>query len=260
MPDRRGLSLTPVSLAEVQDLRARYRDEMRAQIVHDSWHARGFTDLYLARAGGLVVGYGAVGGAPREPRDTVKELYLLPEWRGEAMAVFDRLVSDAGARAVEVQTNDAQLLLPFFERATGIRLERLLFADAAATRLAPPDGVRLRPVAEDERDSVFPHAHEPVGEWGLDAGGVIVATGGVMFHYNPPYGDLYMEVAPGWRRRGYGSYLVQELKRICREQGGVPAARCQPDNAASRATLVRAGLFPCAHLLRGRLRRRGAAA
>jgi GNAT superfamily N-acetyltransferase len=259
MPGRREVSLTPVSLPEVQDLRERYRAEMRAQIVHDSWHARGFTDLYLARAGGLVVGYGAVGGAPGEPRTTVKELYLLPDRRGEAMAVFDRLVSDGGARAVEVQTNDPHLLLPFFERAAGIRLDRILFADAAATELAPPDGVRLRPVAEDERDTVFAHAHEPVGEWGLDAGGLIVATGGVMFHYNRPYGDLYMEVAPSWRRRGYGSYLVQELKRVCREQGGVPAARCRPDNAASRATLVRAGLYPCAHLLRGRLWRPRAA-
>jgi GNAT superfamily N-acetyltransferase len=38
----------------------------------------------------------------------------------------------------------------------------------------------------------------------------------LFFHYNPPYGDVYMEVAEPFRRRGLGAYLVQELKRIVR--------------------------------------------
>lgn len=72
-------------------------------------------------------------------------------------------------------------------------------------------------------------------------------------HYNPPYGDIYMEVAERYRRRGFGSYLVQELKRICRESGRVPAARTGQDNVASRRTLERAGLLPCARILRARV-------
>jgi RimJ/RimL family protein N-acetyltransferase len=70
-------------------------------------------------------------------------------------------------------------------------------------------------------------------------------------HYNPPYGDIYMEVDEAHRRRGYGCYLVQELKRLCRELGGVPGARCFPTNAASRRTLQRAGFVPYAHILIG---------
>jgi GNAT superfamily N-acetyltransferase len=80
-----------------------------------------------------------------------------------------------------------------------------------------------------------------------------VATGGLFFHYNPPYGDIYMEVAAAHRRRGLGSYLVQELKRLCREMGCVPAARCNTANVASRLALQRAGMFPCARIVQGRL-------
>ena len=63
-----------------------------------------------------------------------------------------------------------------------------------------------------------------------------------------------MEVAEPYRRRGYGSYLVQELKRICYERGKKPAARCNVSNAASRRTLEKAGLLPCGHLLVGDVR------
>jgi GNAT superfamily N-acetyltransferase len=80
-----------------------------------------------------------------------------------------------------------------------------------------------------------------------------VATGGLAFHYNPPYGDIYLEVAAAQQRKGLGSYLVQELKRLCYEMGCVPAARCNQGNVGSRRTLQRAGMFPCARIVRGRL-------
>lgn len=85
----------------------------------------------------------------------------------------------------------------------------------------------------------------------IDLDGEIVATGGVLQHYNPPFADLHMEVAEPFRRRGVGSYLVQELKRECRAIGRIPAARCSPGNLASRTCLERAGLLPCARMLRG---------
>jgi RimJ/RimL family protein N-acetyltransferase len=82
----------------------------------------------------------------------------------------------------------------------------------------------------------------------------VVATGGFLSHYNPPYGDIYMEVAEPFRRMGFGSYLIQELKRVCCEAGKKPAARCNPDNLASRRALEKAGLLPCGHFLVGEVK------
>ncbi len=86
---------------------------------------------------------------------------------------------------------------------------------------------------------------EGVGDWLIEHDGVIVATGGIALHYNLPYGDIYMEVDAPFRQRGYGSYLIQELKRASYQMGRIPAARCNASNAASRASLQKAGLFPC---------------
>src|SRR5262249_62021949 len=88
-------------------------------------------------------------------------------------------------------------------------------------------------------------------KWLLEIEGNIAATGGILYHYNRPYGDIYMAVAESFRRRGLGAYLVQELKRICYEQGSVPAARCNPANVASRKTLQKAGFVPCGCMLHG---------
>ena len=61
-----------------------------------------------------------------------------------------------------------------------------------------------------------------------------------------------MEVNEPFRRRGFGSFIVQELKRICYENGHIPAARCNPDNIAS---LQKAGFVPCGHIITGPVRR-----
>jgi RimJ/RimL family protein N-acetyltransferase len=112
-------------------------------------------------------------------------------------------------------------------------------------------GVTFRRVDDADRDRVFPHKLEGVGDWLLEANGRIVATGGVYSHYNPPYGDVSMEVDEPFWRRGLGGYLVQELKRTSYEMGRVPTARCSVTNIASRATLQKAGFLPCARIIRG---------
>lgn len=243
----------PVPLGRILAMREEYRREMDCQIVHDSWHARGFTTSYLCWIDGEVVGYGAVGGPPREAKDIVKEFFVRREARRHALPVFRQLLAVSGARTIEAQTNDVLLALMLFDCAVDWRSDTILFADAVAPAIPPPAGATLRPVTDAERATMFRHTLEPVGDWGLECDGAIAATGGLFFHYNPPYGDIYMEVAGKHRRRGLGSYLVQELKRICRESGRLPAARCGTDNVASRRTLERAGMLPCGRVLRGRV-------
>jgi FR47-like protein len=84
--------------------------------------------------------------------------------------------------------------------------------------------------------------------------GATVATGGLMFHYNVPYADIYMETVEPFRRRGFGLYLVQELKRCACALGSIPCARCNPANVASLETLQKAGLVAFAHILNGSIR------
>ena len=244
------IAAEPAELADVLELREDYRRALNAQIVHDSWHRRGFTTVYRLKDGAKAIGYGAVGGDPGRSHDTVKEFFLVPNEVEDATAPFQAFLAAAAPRWLEAQTNDPFLapLLPRFAPQTNAHT--FLFADGGTTALSAPSA-RFRAVKPADHATVFPHTSEPVGNWGLEREGVLVATGGLFFHYNPPYGDLYMEVAPAHRRQGYASYLLQELKRRCYEGGHTPAARCQLDNVASRAALERAGMRVCGQIVRG---------
>ena len=128
-----------------------------------------------------------------------------------------------------------------YDFATDITSDRVVFHDGLTTSLSIP-GALFRETAEADRPRIFEHKVEGVGEWLIEHDGSIVATGGIATHYNPPYGDLYMEVDEPFRKRGYGSYLIQELKRVSYEMGLVPAARCNATNAA-RGRLCRRRVF-----------------
>lgn len=234
---------------DVEAMRELYRQEVNCQIVHDSALSRGMADPYLIFVDGSAGGYGAVWNT--YAKDRVMEFYTLPDTRSLALPMFHSLLEVSQATHIEAQTNIPLMLTMLYDCAEDISEQKILFQDEFITHLVCPDGEFRQATPEDSR-SVFPHLHEPVGDWVIEAEGVIVATGGFYCHYNPPYGDLFMEVEEQARGRGIGSYLVQELKRRCYESGRIPAARCDPSNVASRKTLQKAGLLPCGRLLAGR--------
>jgi len=131
--------------------------------------------------------------------------------------------------------------------------EKIIFQDKVTTAHLAEGAMLRRLTSEDEiRTSI--EQRQGGGEWVLEIEGDVAATGGILFHYNRPYGDIYMEVTEKYRRRGLGSYMVQELKRACYELGAIPCARCGPANVPSRRTLQRAGFVPFAHILIGSFR------
>jgi GNAT superfamily N-acetyltransferase len=153
---------------------------------------------------------------------------------------------------MEVQTNNTLLAVMMQTFACDIGCEKIVFEDQLTTTLSAA-GAGFRRGDDDDRAKMFSHQYEPQGDWVVEVNGAVVASGGIMYHYNRPYGDLYMEVAEPFRRRGLGSFLVQELKRVCYEGGSVPCARCDPTNVASRETLQKAGFVPCGEILYGTL-------
>ena len=247
-------SATAVSVREILPWREKYREEMQCQIVHDSLHSReGWTQSYQLNVGQVTVGYGAIAiGGPWKGTRTVLEFYVAPKHRARVNDLFKVFVASAGGAAFKVQTNDALLstvLRPWLADAT---CEKIVFHDKLTTQL-PANGAILRRATPDDGPRIFSHHVEPVGDWLLLKDDTIAATGGILYHYNRPYGDIFMEVAAPFRRRGLGSYLVQELKRICRESGRVPCARCSPANLGSLKAIQKAGFVQCAQILTGTL-------
>ena len=244
------LSAKPSSVEDVLPWRDLYRLEMSCQIIHDSIHSRkGWTQEYFLFAGSVVVGYGSIAIAgPWKDKPTVYEFYVVPQHRSRMFDLFSALLAAGGAATIETQSNDTLLTVMLHTFAPSVTSESILFHDKLTTTLSPPGAVFRGATSADALDISTDQL-----KWHgvVEVEGKVAATGGILFHYNRPYGDIYMEVAEAFRKRGLGSYLVQELKRVCYEGGNVPAARCNPKNIASRRTLQKAGFVPCGHILNG---------
>ena len=204
---------------------------------------------YFLHAGGAPVGYGSIAVAgPWKDKPTVYEFYVLPNLRSRLFDLFSVLLGACGAKRIDAQSNDSLLAVMLHTFASDVVSGSILYHDKLATALAPAEAFFRRANASDEPK--IPDS-QVISHGVVEVGRVVAAKGGILFHYNPPYGDIYMEVAEPFRRRGIGSYLVQELKRVCYELGHVPSARCNPKNIASRKTLQKAGFVPCGHILTG---------
>ena len=244
------ISVKESSLSDIVRWRDMYRLEMSCQIVHDSIHERrGWTDEYLLFVNGAAVGYGSIAvSGPWKGIPTAYEFYVVPQQRLRLFELFQALLRASGAVTIEVQSNDVLATTMLHTFAEPVTSESVLFHDKVTTSLRPIGATFREPTSKEAKDV----SRDELRWHGVvEVDGRVAASGGILFHYNRPYGDIFMETNESFRRRGLGAFLVQELKRVCYEGGHVPAARCNPNNVASRRTLQRAGFVPCGHILKG---------
>jgi GNAT superfamily N-acetyltransferase len=235
-----SLTLIKTDAKEIVYLRNLFLQENNFQIRYNACHERGWTDSYLIVYNNEKIGYGSVkGNESINDRDTVFEFYLTPSFRNLSSIAFVELLRCSKAKLVECQSNDFLLTSLLYQYGQNINGNVILFEDSFASNIKI-DTAAFR--KRNDNDIVFDHTSEPVGDFVLEVNKQVVATGGFLLHYNKPFADLYMEVEKAHRNKGFGSFLIQELKRQCYLAGRVPAARCNIDNIASLATLERAGL------------------
>jgi GNAT superfamily N-acetyltransferase len=245
---RSTLRAVRTDLTRIQPLRALFLGQANFQVRYHACHERGWTDAYALAVNGSDVGYGSVKGREIADRDTVFEFFVLPPFAGFASRLFGELLAASGATYIEAQSNDRLMSAMLFEFGRNINADMMLFEAHVQTNYTVPGAVFRR---RREGDPVFAHAVEPVGDYVVEREGEIAATGGFLLHYNEPFADVFMEVAEPHRRRGIGTLLVQDVIKQCYLAGRVPAARCHLANAASRATLAKAGMRTCGFLLMG---------
>ena len=246
------LKITKSDLKDILPLRESFLKENNFQIRYDSCHARGWSDSYLINIDGANVGYGSVKGKEDlSQRDAIFEFYLTPKTRKNANAAFEKLVAASGVKFIECQTNDHLLSSMMFEFSSHISSDVILFEDDQFAFLNIPGATFRKKIAGDIS---FDHKSEPDGDYVIEVNGEIVATGGFLLHYNIPFADLYMEVREDLRQKGYGSLMIQELRKACFDAGRVPAARCNISNKASKATLMKGGLRIAGYMLTGEIK------
>jgi GNAT superfamily N-acetyltransferase len=225
-----------------------FLQENNFQIRYNASHERGWTDSYLIIYNNEKIGYGSIKAGNR---DTVFEFYLIPSFRNLSSFVFLELLKSSKVSFIECQSNDFLLTSLLFQYGQNVNSDVILFEDGFTSDIKIHTAIFRK---RNDNDIVFEHTSEPVGDYVLEVNKEVVATGGFLLHYNKPFADLYMEVAKAHRKKGFGSFLIQEVKKQCYLAGRVPAARCNMDNIASRATLIKAGLKIAGFMLLGEVK------
>ncbi|MFN8355360.1 MAG: N-acetyltransferase [Spirosomataceae bacterium] len=239
----------PTSLAAIMPFRALFLQELNRQIRYNAAHERGWTDSYNLIVNGVSVGYASVKGQEISNRDTIFEFYVIPPFRTFGLSLFRELLTISQAQYIEAQSNDLLLTAMLYEVGTNIRSDVILFEDYFQTAYPLTEAV-FRPRQHGE----FLHHSDELGDFVIEFRNEVVAMGGFLRHYNPPFADLYMEVKEIHRQQGWGTQILQEIKKECYLAGRIPAARCNGANIASKATLLKAGFRVSGHLLIGELR------
>lgn len=237
------IAIRKVQEADIESHRRLFLAEAKFQFIYNKCHGAGWVDVYLFEADGVSVGYGSVWGKDkREDRDTICEFFLVQPFRKYARQFFSEFIKTSGAGFVECQTNDILLADMAFESARNINAEAILFEAAFETAFTINGAQFVKSKSPDEWDA-----------YSVQRGGEIVATGGYVWNYNFPYIDIYYEVKENFRKRGYGAFIMQELKSEAYRLGRVPSARCNINNHASRALLLKAGMQICGYIIIGEI-------
>ena len=239
------ITIAKATLADITAFRNLFLQENNFQFIHNKCHDYGWADTYLFTIDGAQAGYGSVWGQNRrEDRDTIFEFYLLKPYRKMAELVFPKFIGASGVMFLECQTNDPLLSAMVYRFSENIHAESILFEENYQSNLYIPGVVFRKKTPDDKVD-------EDTGEYLLLYNESIVADGGLMLNYNFPFADIYMRVKENEKQKGYGSFMVQELKKEAYHIGRVPAARCNVKNDISKHTLIKAGFKTCGYLLLG---------
>ncbi len=230
-------------------LRVMFLQEGNFQFIHNKCHLYGWADTYRLSVDGESAGYAAVWGFnDRQDRDTIFEFYVLPQLRHHAKELYQLLIEVSGVTLLECQTNDKLLYSLVQVFGQNLTEQSVLFEDALTTNFAISSAAFSSKTTENE-------SRDDHHQYLLVVNNETVATGGLLLNYNFPFADIYYEVKEEHRRKGYGVYLIQELKKEAYRLGRVPAARCNVNNLPSRASLLKGGFRICGHLLLAELKK-----
>jgi RimJ/RimL family protein N-acetyltransferase len=238
------VKIAKAGLKDIEPMRKVFLEEGNFQFVYNKCHENNWADQYIFTSAETLIGYGCVWGRnKREVRDAIFEFFVVKSYRKLAGEIFSNFAKKSGATFIECQTNDTLLAQMLYEQANNIEAEAILFKDNHETYFE-------RPELSIGRTNQSWNCVEYILKRNED----VVGEGGMMLNYNFPYADLYYNIKEEYRRQGFATFFIQQLKREAYLMGRVPAARCNVNNRMSKASLLKAGFVICGYILAGKIK------
>ncbi|MGA1820858.1 MAG: GNAT family N-acetyltransferase [Thermoplasmatota archaeon] len=178
-----------------------------------------------------------------------------PAYRAHDLEIYRTVRGRYRIKRAEVPGFDLNYLGPALVKAGKVNIVGWYFSDVMDVEPVPPkEGLTWKRVMKKDKDRVMEAScnfFDPI-DYALDSyelyyvlDGENLAGIGILaeHYYSENAASCGLFVSRGYRRQGYGAYIIATLKVMCRERGLVPVAGCALGNNASRKTLESAGFM-----------------
>jgi len=188
---------------------------------------------------------------------TLVQFHVIKEYYTSRTEIFEYIIKSKKVRSADVSTKELEYLALCLDNQKSVEVHTYLFDDnqkitqelngfsKSTFRLANKDDIDTIKINCDvaydgyyedliENDNLFVLYNESCL---LGIGEFRVITS------NEQYGDIGVVVAEEYRRRGIGTFIINQLKEHCYNKELQPLACCEVENIASRNTMEKAGFI-----------------
>ena len=211
---------------------------------------------------GEMIGYASVGEG-----NQLLQFYVSPKYLLNGELIFKEFIDEMKIKTGIVGTNNPSYLSMALNFVKELAVNTYLFRNTFEVNIDEKEGV-IKACENKDIERIVNFCCYSMGapkEWlagyiggliekkeifSLEQAGEIIGTCEVRKSTTAPeFADIGMVVSPDFRRKGYGTYLLNKAKTIAIEWGKIPICSCEKDNVGSIKSISNCGFVSRYQLL-----------
>jgi predicted acetyltransferase len=211
---------------------------------------------------GQSIGYAGLGA-----ENELLQFYILPEYMAQGPDLFQAFIQQFNVKAAMVGTHHPTFLSLALHFVKALEVHTYLFTNTFDVPISERSATLQVCLQEDlERMVEFYHySMDAPKTWLKGYLGALIEQGAVFILGNeegiigacevrvsknaPEVVDLGMVISPDYRRKGYGTYLLNKAKSIALKWQKIPICSCEKENIGSQKAIQNCGFVSTHHLL-----------
>jgi GNAT superfamily N-acetyltransferase len=209
-----------------------------------------------------MIGYASVGEG-----NQLLQFYISPKYLSKGEVIFKEFLDEKKIETGIVGTNNLSYLSIALNFVEELNVNTYLFRSSYEVNIEEKEGI-LKECQDEDIERIVDFYQYSMGahkEWlvgyigeliekgeifSLDTGEIIIGTCEVRKSTTAPeFADIGVVVSPDYRRKGYGTYLLNKAKTIALEWEKIPICSCEKNNAGSIKSIHNCGFVSMYQLL-----------
>jgi len=209
-----------------------------------------------------MIGYASVGEG-----NQLLQFYISPKYFLQGEVIFKEFINKMKIKTGIVGTNNLGYLSIALNFVKELNVHSYLFRNNYEVHIEEKEGI-LKECKDEDIERIVNFCHYSMGapkEWLVGYIGGLIEKGEIFFleiddkiigtcevrksTSAPEFADIGMVVSPDYRRKGYGTYLLNKAKTIALEWEKTPICSCEKDNVGSIKSINNCGFVSMYQLL-----------